>query len=117
MLKMKAWLPVVAVLAITGAIVAFVLWDEGKASKRRTAQAEVIGFAATPVSWWDGSDERREEGHTLTFSWVDAGNQPHTRTLERITWYDPERGYKVCYNPQDPAGDWKLYNAAHVCGS
>lgn len=109
--------PIVAVVVITAAIIGFVLWDEGKSSARRTAEAAVIGFAATPVTWWDSGDQRDVKGHTLTFSWVDAANVPHTQTMEQITWYDPARSYKVCYNPEEPARDWKLYPAGHVCGS
>lgn len=102
------------VAAITGAIVFFVIRDSAAASKRQTAEAPVVGFAATPVRWWDG--EENQEGHTLTFAFVDAANGVHTKTMEEVTWYDPAKTYKVCYNPQDPE-DWKLYSSDHVCGS
>lgn len=115
-MKMKGIVPAVLVLALTGGGVGFALWQSKEASKRQTAEAPVIGFAATPVKWWDGAEEEDVEGHTLTFSWIDGASQPHTQTMDRITWYDPARQYKVCYNPQD-ASDWKLYSATHVCGS
>jgi hypothetical protein len=101
---------------VTAAIVGFVLWDEAKDSKRRTAEAAVVGFAATPQEWDEGGDDGIQKGHTLTFSWVDAASGVHTQTMERITWYDPGKAYHVCYNPQDPA-DHKLYPADHACGS
>lgn len=106
----------VAVLVITAGIVGGVLWMDARASKRQTAEAQVIGFAATPVTWWDGSEEEDVEGHTLTFSWLDGASQPHTETMDRITWYDAAKSYKVCYNPAE-ATDWKLYSSTHVCGS
>jgi hypothetical protein len=112
---MKSLLGTLAlVAAITGGIVFFVLRDEAATSKRLSAEAEAIGFVATPAKWYE--DEENVEGHTLTFSFVDAANGVHARTMERITWYDPERGYKVCYNPEEPE-DFRLYRADHVCGS
>jgi len=115
-MKMKGVLPAVIVLATTAGAVGFALRAEKEASRRQTAEAQAIGFAATPVKWWDGSQEEDVHGHTLTFSWVDAANHPHTQTMKEITWYDPTRSYKVCYNPKD-ASDWKLYSSDHVCGS
>ena len=112
---MRQYLIVIGiVLAITVGIVAFVMKDSAADSKRQSAEAPAIGFVATPTRWWDG--EENQEGHTLTFSFVDANNGVHAHTMEEITWYDPARSYKVCYNPQDP-NDWKLYSAEHVCGS
>ena len=102
------------VAVMTAGIVTFVLRDEAASSKRRTAEAPAVGFTATPVRWSDG--DRNQEGHTLTFAWVDAANAVHGKTLEEITWYRPEQTYKVCYNPQDTE-DWKLYPSDHVCGS
>ena len=104
------------VIVVTAAIVAFVLWDEAKDSKRRTAEAAVVGFAATPQEWDEGGDDGIQKGHVLTFSWVDGADGVHTETMERITWYDEEKRYHVCYNPQD-ATDYKLYPADHACGS
>ena len=102
------------VAAITAGIVFFVLRDSAATSARQTAQAPAIGFVATPTRWWDG--EENQEGHTLTFSFVDSKNGVHAHTMEEITWYDPRKTYKVCYNPADP-NDWKLYPREHVCGS
>lgn len=99
---------------ITAGIVVFVMKDEAARSKRLTAETQAVGFVATPVRWFDGEDN--QEGHTLTFAWVDAAGGVHPQTMEEITWYDPARTYKVCYNPQDPK-DWKLYPSDHVCGS
>jgi hypothetical protein len=104
------------VAAITATIVGYVLWDEGRDSERRSAEAAAIGFVATPTRWYDAGDEEEVEGHTLTFSFVDGGNGIHAQTLEQVTWYDPRRTYKVCYDPQD-ADDHKLYPQEHVCGS
>lgn len=112
---MKQFLIVIGLVAvITGGIVTFVMRDADRASARQTQETQAIGFAATPARWWDG--EENEEGHTLTFSWVDARNGVHAESMEEITWYDPQRTYKVCYDPADPA-DWKLYPSDHVCGS
>ena len=102
--------------AITGAIVVYVLRDEAATSKRLSAEAEAIGFVATPAKWYDSLDEENVEGHTLTFSFVDGANGVHAKTMEEVTWYDAERGYKVCYDPANSA-DFKLYRADHVCGS
>ena len=65
------------------------------------------------MTWWDGSEEEDVEGHTLTFSWLDGASQPHTETMDRVTWHDAAKSYKVCYNPAD-ATDWKLYASTHV---
>lgn len=115
-MKMKGVLPAVGVLTLVAGGVGFALWESKKASQRQTEEAPVIGFAATPVKWWDSGEEEDIEGHTLTFSWIDNAGQPRTQTMKEITWYDPTRSYKVCYNPQD-ASDWKLYSSDHVCGS
>lgn len=112
---MKQYLIVLGIVgAITAGIVVFVLKDSAATSKRQTAEAPAIGFVATPTRWWDG--DRNQEGHTLTFSFVDAGNGVHAQTMEEVQWYDPAKSYKVCYNPADP-NDWKLYPQDHVCGS
>lgn len=105
-----------AVAVITAAIIGFVLWDEARRSERLTDEAPAIGFVATPVAWDEGGDDGRQTGHTLTFAWVDAADRVHPQTMERITWYDEDKTYKVCYNPAD-ASDWKLYPSEHVCGS
>jgi hypothetical protein len=102
------------VLLITAGIVVFVMRDNAADSKRQTAEAQAVGFVATPVKWSDGDDN--QEGHTLTYAWVDGSNAVHPESLEEITWYDSAKTYKVCYNPQDPT-DSKLYPADHVCGS
>lgn len=99
---------------ITAGIVLFVMRNEAARSKRLTQETAAVGFVATPVKWWDG--EENQEGHTLTFAWVDAAGGVHPQTMEQISWYRPETSYKVCFNPQD-ATDWKLYPADHVCGS
>lgn len=112
---MRQYLIVLGIVgAITGAIVMFVMKESAAASARQTAEAPAIGFVATPTRWWDGDEN--QEGHTLTFSFVDAGNGVHAQTMEEVTWYDPAKTYKVCYNPADPK-DWKLYTAEHACGS
>ncbi|HEX6373763.1 MAG TPA: hypothetical protein VF006_32850 [Longimicrobium sp.] len=112
---MKQWLIVVGLVGtITAGIVLFVMKDNAAASKRQSEEAPAIGFVATPTRWHDGEDD--QEGHTLTFSFVDAATGVHAHTMEEITWYDPAKRYKVCYNPQDPK-DWKLYSADHACGS
>lgn len=103
------------VAAITGLILFFVLRHEAAVSERLSAEAEAVGLVATPVRWYDSADERNREGHTLTFSFVDAANGVHAKTMEQVTWYDPERRYKVCYDPADPE-DFRLYPAEHVCG-
>jgi hypothetical protein len=112
---MRQYLIVIGIVAaITAGIVFFVMKDSAATSKRQTAEAPAIGFVATPTRWYDGDDN--QEGHTLTFSFVDAANGVHAHTMEEVTWYDPAKNYKVCYNPQDP-DDWKLYASDHVCGS
>jgi hypothetical protein len=112
---MKQYLIVIGIVAaIVGAIVIFVMRDSAAASKRQTAEAAAVGFVATPVKWFDGDDH--QEGHTLTYAWVDGANAVHPESMEEISWYDPAKSYKVCYNPQDPS-DRKLYPADHVCGS
>lgn len=112
---MKSFLLVIGlVAAITGGIVFFVLRDNQADSRRQSAEAEAVGFVATPTRWWDG--EENVDGHTLTFAFVDAQNNVHDRRMDEITWYDPQKKYKVCYNPVDPK-DHKLYSADHRCGS
>ncbi len=112
---MKQYLIVFGLVGvITAGIVAFVLKESAAASRRQTAEAAAVGLVATPVRWFDGDDH--QEGHTLTYAWVDGANAVHAETAKEITWYDASTGYKVCYNPQDPT-DRKLYPAAHVCGS
>jgi hypothetical protein len=111
---MKQYLMVLGLVgAITAAIVIVVLKDSAADSKRQSAEAPAIGFVATPTRWHDGDDY--QDGHTLTFSFVDAANGVHAHTMEQIAWYKPETSYKVCYNPQD-ADDWKLYPSDHACG-
>lgn len=100
---------------LTAGIVGFVLWDEGRDSQRRTVEAEAVGFAATPVKWYDSLDEENKEGHTLTYAYVGPDNQVFTRKLVEIEWYDAGTRYKVCYNPRD-GNDSKLYPADHRCG-
>lgn len=104
------------VLGITGVIVGFVLWDNGRTSERLSAESDAIGFVATPTEWYDSIEEEHMSGHTLTFSYLDANSKAYTRTMEQVTWYKPGTDYKVCYNPADPE-DWKLYPATHECGS
>ncbi len=112
---MKQFLIVLGLVAVlTGGIVAFVMKDEAARSKRLTQETTAVGFVATPVKWWDG--EENQEGHTLTFAWVDAAGGVHPQTMEQVSWYDTRKTYKVCFNPQD-ATDWKLYPSDHVCGS
>jgi hypothetical protein len=112
---MRQYLIVIGlVVVITGGIVAFVMKGESARSKRLTQETAAVGFVATPVTWSDGEDD--QEGHTLTFAWVDASGGVHPQTMEEISWYDAGKTYKVCYNPQD-ATDWKLYPSDHVCGS
>jgi hypothetical protein len=100
--------------ALTAALVVWAMRDAAADSKRQTAEATAVGFVATPVTFWDGDDQ--QEGHTLTYAWVDGANAVHTETQREITWYDSARTYKVCYNPQDPS-DRRLYSSDHVCGS
>lgn len=112
---MRQYVIVMAVIGvIVAGIVGFVLRDSAAASKRQTAEAQAVGFVATPVKWFDGEDD--QEGHTLTYAWVDGANAVHPESAAEISWYDPSTRYKVCYNPQDPT-DRKLYPTAHVCGS
>ncbi|HEX6372236.1 MAG TPA: hypothetical protein VF006_25180 [Longimicrobium sp.] len=112
---MKQGLMVVGIVAaVTVGGVVYAIKDAAADSKRQSAEAPAIGFVATPARWHDGDDY--EEGHTLTFSFVDAANGVHAHTMEEITWYDPAKTYKVCYNPQD-AKDWHLYSSDHACGS
>jgi hypothetical protein len=113
---MKQYLTVLGILGvITAAIVVFVMRDSAATSKRQTAEAQPVGLVAMPTKWWDGDDH--VEGHNVTFAWVDGANAVHTERMDEITWFDPARSYKVCYNPQQPAEDWKLYPADHACGS
>lgn len=112
---MKQFVIVLGIVGVvTAGIVTFVMKESAAASKRQTAEAQAVGFVATPVKWYDGDDH--QEGHTLTYAWVDGANAVHSESAEEITWYDPTATYKVCYNPQDPK-DRKLYRADHACGS
>jgi hypothetical protein len=111
---MVGTLGIVGLLA--AGIVGFVAWDEARTSKRLSAEAEAIGFVATPTQWYDSGSEKDVKGHALTYAFVDAARQVHSREHAQITWYDAARTYKVCYNPADPS-DSKLYPASHVCGS
>lgn len=112
---MKQYVIVIGIVGVlTAGIVTWVMRESAAASKRQTAEAQAVGFVATPARWWDG--EENQEGHTLTYAWVDGANAVHTESAEEITWYDAGKTYKVCYNPQDPT-DRKLYPADHVCGS
>ncbi|HEU4882564.1 MAG TPA: hypothetical protein VFT45_09975 [Longimicrobium sp.] len=112
---MKQFLYAIGLVGLlTAGIVFFVMKDAAADSKRQTAEAPTIGFVATPTRWHDGDDY--QDGHTLTFSFVDAANGVHAHTMEQISWYKPETTYKVCYNPQD-ANDWRLYPSEHACGS
>ena len=112
---MRQYLIVIAIVGVvTAGIVGFVMKESAAASKRQTAEAQAVGFVATPVKWFDGDDN--QEGHTLTYAWVDGANAVHSESVQEITWYDPAKTYKVCYNPQDPT-DRKLYASDHVCGS
>lgn len=103
------------VALLTGGIIGGVMWNADRTSKRLTAEAEAIGFVATPVKWWDSVDEENKEGHTLTFAYVGPGNKVFTRKMDQVEWYDSTTRYKVCYNPQD-GEDWHLYPFDHVCG-
>ena len=114
---MKKWIGTIAAVAlITAAILVGVFWSEGRTSRKLSAEAQPIGLAALPLQWYDSAEEEQVSGHTLTFSYVDAANGVHTETVERITWYDPSKRYKVCYDPEKP-DDWKLYESTHECGS
>jgi YD repeat-containing protein len=112
MTKKTLLVSLLLVAVITGAIVAFVLWDEARTSRRLSEEAEAIGLTGTPTKWQSG--DRNESGHTVTFAYT-AGDQVITKTLNEITWFKPEARYKVCYNPADP-NDAKLYLADHRCG-
>ncbi len=105
---------VIVFVAITGAIVGFVLWDESRTSARLSAEAEAVGLEAIAAQWYDTSKERNVSGHTVTFAYA-VGEKVFPRTLNEITWFDPAVKYKVCYNPADPE-DSKLYPASHTCG-
>lgn len=112
---MKPFLIVLGLVGVvTAGIVVFVMRTEDARSKRLTQETAAVGFVATPVEWWDG--EENQDGHTLTFAWVDAAGGVHPQTLKEISWYNPQTQYKVCFNPAD-ATDWKLYPTDHVCGS
>ena len=111
----KAWIwTVIIFIAITGAIIGFVLWDESRTSQRLSAETEAVGLEVIAIEWHDNSKERNVAGHTVTFAYA-VGEKVYPRTLEQITWYDPAAQYKVCYNPADPE-DSKLYPATHTCG-
>lgn len=112
---MKSFLIAIGLVGgITALIVYFTLRASDAESKRQTAEAEAIGLTALPVEFWDGEDQ--EEGHTVTFTWVDAKNGVHQQELKEITWWRDGETWKVCYNPADPS-DFRLYAADHVCGS
>jgi hypothetical protein len=74
-----------------------------------------VGLTALPVKWDEGGDDGTQEGHDLTFAWVDAGNRVHTETMEHVTWYEAGVRYKVCYDPENPA-DWRIFPASTRCG-
>jgi hypothetical protein len=91
------------------------------------AKAIPVELQATPVrwpvcTWWRGGWRRtggclRTEdrfGHTLSFSFVDADKRVHTRTIEKIEWYDPAVSYYVCYNLTDPS-EWELNPSSVDC--
>ncbi len=112
-MEKKTWIWTILIVGgVTAAIIAFVLWDEARVSKRLSQETEALGFAALPVHWEE--DDKRVEGHTLTYAYM-AGSQTFTQTLEKVTWYHPEWTYKVCVNPADPK-DARLYRSTHVCG-
>jgi len=112
---MKQFLVVIGLVGVlTAGITVWAMRDAAADSKRQTAEAKAVGFVATPVTFWDGDDH--QDGHTLTYAWVDGANAVHTEMQKEITWYNPDLMYKVCYNPQDP-NDRKLYRSEHVCGS
>jgi hypothetical protein len=113
-MKSYVW-SIVAILAITAAIVGGVFWNESRTSKRLAADTEAVGLVATPTEWYDSGEEENVQGHTLTYAYS-AGDQVFTRTLEQIEWYDSTSRYHVCYNPED-AEDSRLYPADHACGS
>ena len=113
---MKAWAwSVVAILAITAAIIGGVFWSESRTSKRLAADTEAVGLVATPMEWYDSGEEETVQGHTLNYAYS-VGDQVFTRTLEQIDWYEPGTRYHVCYNPED-GNDSRLYPADHACGS
>jgi hypothetical protein len=109
--------PLIIVLAIVAAVLGgigyFALRDDDADSRRQSAEAAPVGLVATPATWWDGEDN--EEGHTVTFAFVDQANGVHTGELKQITWWRDGK-WKVCYNPADPK-DYELYPADHTCGS
>ena len=113
-MKAAIW-TAVGILGITGALVGGALWSADARSERLSAETEAVGFVATPTEWWDGAEEENVEGHTLTYAYT-VGEDVYPVTLEQITWYDPARSYKVCYNPAD-GSDAHLYPGDHVCGS
>lgn len=114
--KSKAWALVLGPIAvIAAAIIGFVLWEDAAARKRLSAETEPVGLVATPVEWEEGGEDGRQEGHDLTFAWVDAGNGVHTETMERVTWYDAATRYKVCYDPANPS-DWRMFETSVRCG-
>ena len=116
MSKVRSYLLVVVpILVITAVIAGGVLWEDARARKRLSAEAEPVGLVAAPVEWDDGPEDGMQDGHTLTFSWVDGQNQVHTETIEKVTWYDEANQYKVCYDPEHP-DDWRFYPTTKQCG-
>ncbi|HSH38620.1 MAG TPA: hypothetical protein VK993_07525 [Chthoniobacterales bacterium] len=111
----KAWIwTAIVFVAITAAIIAFVLWDESRTSQRLSAETEAVGIESVAMQWYDNSKERNVSGHTVTFAYA-VGQTGYPRTLEQVTWFDPAVQYKVCYNRADPEHS-KLYPASHTCG-
>ena len=92
-------------------------WLDARESKRLSAEAELLNLTSSPVEWYesDKGGGENKKGHTLKFTYV-ADSKAFTRTYEKITWYDPNKKYKVCRNPADP-NDSKLYPTEHSCGS
>ena len=113
---MKAWVwTIVAVLALTAAVVGGIFWSESRTSRRLSSDTEAVGLVATPTEWYDSGEEENVQGHTLTYAYS-VGDQIFTRTLEQIDWYEQGTSYHVCYNPDD-AEDSRLYTTDHACGS
>ena len=110
-LHRKAALGLIAMLGLAIIIHAFRGDPEGR---QRTAEAQVVGFVATPSKWQGAGGDR--EGHTLTYAWVDGADSVHAERLERISGYRPATTYKVCYDAENPS-DRRLYPTAFVCGS
>ena len=113
-MKATGW-TIAVVLVLTALIVGGIFWSESRTSARLSAETEAVGLVAHPAEWYDSGEEANVTGHTLTYGYA-AGTAVFARTLNQITWYDPDTEYKVCYNPGDPA-DSRLYPVDHECGS